>query len=311
MARFKNTNPRHRRQSLREVWRWGIWDRLTGRRRVDPPGPPAPEVEPDLELIRSNDDTPRLTWIGHASFLGTVDGKHILIDPVFARRIGTFFPRYGTPGLEPDDLPPIDLLLVSHSHYDHLDAASVKALPRTTPVVTPLRLGRWFRRRGFRHVEELDRWQSVEVAGLRVTLVPSRHWSRRGVADENATLWGGFVVEGRSATVYHAGDSAYFDGFQEIGRRFPNLDAALLPIGGYKPAWFMEQVHMNPEQAGRAFLELGARTLVPMHWGTFQLTDEPLVEPAERLRTWWQENMDGDESRRLRVLAVGETLFLS
>lgn len=311
MARFKNTDPRHRPHSLGEAWRWGVWDRLTGRRKIEPPGPPAPEVQANTELIHSNGDVPRLTWIGHASFLVTVGGKHVLVDPVFARRIGTFYPRHGTPGLEPDELPPIDLLLVSHSHYDHLDSASVESLPRTTPVVTPLRLGRWFRRRGFRDVEELDRWQSVEVVGLRVTLTPSRHWSRRGIADENATLWGGFVVEGRSATVYHAGDSAYFDGFREIGRRFPNLDAAMLPIGSYKPAWFMEQVHMNPEQAGRAFVELGARTLVPMHWGTFQLTDEPLVEPAERLRTWWQENMAGDESRQLRVLAVGETLVLS
>ncbi len=311
MARFTNPDPRHRPHNLREAWRWGVWDRLTGRRRVEPPGPPAPAVAHDAKLVHANGDFPRLTWIGHASFLVTLDGKHILVDPVFARRIGTFYPRHGLPGLEADDLPPIDLLLVTHSHYDHLDSASVKSLPRTTPVVAPLRLGSWFRRRGFRHVEELDHWQSVDVAGVQVTLTPARHWSRRGIADENRTLWGGYVVAGRSATVYHAGDSAYFDGFAEIGRRFPGLDAALLPIGGYKPAWFMEKVHMNPDQAGRAFLELGARSLVPMHWGAFQLTDEPLLEPAERLRAWWQTHVDGDESRQLRVLAVGETLVLS
>jgi len=158
-------------------------------------------------------------------------------------------------------------------------------------------------------VVELEWWESTEIDGLVVTLVPARHWSRRAVLGTNSSLWGGYVVEFGAQRIYHAGDTAWFDGFTEIGRRFPALLAALLPIGGYRPAWFMEQQHLNPEQAGAAFLELGAGQLVPMHWGTFRLTDEPLAEPAERIREWWRGHGPGDH-RRLRVLAVGETLVL-
>ena len=118
------------------------------------------------------------------------------------------------------------------------------------------------------------------------------------------------MVEGLSTSVYHAGDSGWFDGFAEIGRRFPTLDVAILPIGAYEPQWFMGPYHLNPNQAGRAFLASGARRLVPMHWGSFQLTDEPLAEPAERLRAWWQANLDAEGSRELQVLAIGETLVL-
>ncbi len=309
MARFQNVDPAHRFHSMGMIWRWGVWDRLTGRRRVAPPGPPAPAVEPDLELIRRR-DVSSLTWIGHASFLGTLDGSAFLIDPVFSERVGVFYPRYGRPGFPLSELPPVDVLLVTHSHYDHLDAPSVKALPRTTAVIVPLGLGRWFRRRGFERVLELERWESVEAGGLRVTLTPARHWSRRSPADANKTLWGGFVIEGGGRAVYHAGDSGYFDTFAEIGRRFPGLEAAILPIGSYAPAWFMEPNHMNPEQAGQAFLELGARRLVPMHWGTFQLTDEPISEPIGRLCAWWEKSDPGN-GRRLHAMSVGETLTLS
>lgn len=310
MPRFQNLDPAHRFHSMGAIWRWGVWDRLTGRRRRAPPGPPAPAVEPDLEKIRARDAAASLTWIGHASFYGTLEGTSFLIDPVFSRRIAVFVPRYGRPGFPLSELPPVDVLLVTHCHYDHLDAPSVRALPRSTAVVVPLGLGRWFRRRGFERVRELDRWQSVEVEGLTVSLTPARHWSRRALWDANRSLWGGFVLAGREWSIYHAGDSAYFDTFSEIGRRFPGLDVAILPIGAYAPAWFMERQHMNPEQAGQAFLDLGARHFVPAHWGTFQLTDEPISEPIGRLHAWWDAHAPGD-GRRFFDLAVGETVNLS
>jgi L-ascorbate metabolism protein UlaG (beta-lactamase superfamily) len=165
------------------------------------------------------------------------------------------------------------------------------------------------RRRGCTRVIELGWWQHAEVGDLKVTLVPACHWSRRGIFDTNRVLWGGYVIEGGGHSVYHSGDTASFEGFCEIGRRFPELDAAMLPIGGYQPVWFMEHYHLNPEQAGRAFLDLGARRLIPMHWGTLQLTDEPLCEPVERMRTWWQHN-GPDSSRRLNLLDVGASLRL-
>ena len=305
--RFSNPDPAHRPHGTAAILRWGVWDRLAGRRRVMPPGPPAPRVDPDLPAIRRADGPPRLTWIGHATFLGAAGGAHFLVDPIFSARAGFTYRRFVEPGLSAADLPPLDALLVSHAHYDHLDAASVRAIPRDVAVFVPLGLGAWFRRRGFVRVHELGWWDEAATDRLSVTLVPARHWSRRRLADTNRTLWGGFVVRGGDACFYHAGDSAWFDGFAQIGRRFPGILAAMLPIGSYSPAWFMEHHHLNPEQAGKAFVELGARELVPMHWGTFQLTDEPLAEPVERLRAWWRRESPGRD-RRLRVAAVGETL---
>ena len=141
---------------------------------------------------------------------------------------------------------------------------------------------------------------------MRVTFVPSQHWSRRGLFDTNQTLWGGFVIEGRAARIYHAGDTAYFEGFREIGARFPGIDAALLPIGAYDPAWFMERQHMNPEQAVQAYVDLGARKFVAMHWGTFKLTDEPLDEPPRRLREEWARRALPQEA--LLIPPIGGTL---
>jgi L-ascorbate metabolism protein UlaG (beta-lactamase superfamily) len=152
----------------------------------------------------------------------------------------------------------------------------------------------------------LDWWGSTKVGAVTVHFVPAQHWSRRGLNDVNETLWGGFVVEGSSARVYHSGDTAYFEGFQEIGRRFPGLDAAMLPIGAYDPEWFMEKQHMNPEQAVRAYEDLGARRFLAMHWGTFKLTDEPLDEPPQRLDAEWSRRQLPREP--LHVLAVGESL---
>ncbi len=307
--RFSNLDPRHRPQGFSAVLRWGVWDRLSGRRQIAPPGPPAPRVEPDLALIHSTAPEPRLTWIGHSSFLVSLGGEHVLIDPVFSRRIGWLYRRHGEPGLGVGRLPPLTAVLVSHNHYDHLDTPSLAALRRPLPAIVPLGLGRRLARLGFEDVRELGWWQAAEFGSLRVTLVPARHWSHRVPLDTNRSLWGGFVVERAGVAIYHAGDTADFAGFEEIGRRFPDLAAALLPIGGYEPGWFMGSNHMSPEEAGRSFLALGARHLVPMHWGAFQLTDESLCEPAERLRRWWDRE-GPREGRRLHLLAVGETAVL-
>jgi L-ascorbate metabolism protein UlaG (beta-lactamase superfamily) len=288
--------------------RWAVLDRLTGRRRVAPPGPPASSVEPDLSAIHDPSARPRLTWLGHASVLASLGGASLLIDPVLGRRVARVIRRHGAPPLGADRLPRLSCVLISHNHYDHLDLATLRRLPREVPAVLPRGLGRWLGRRHRRPIVELDWWQSVAIEGLTITLVPARHWSRRGAFDLNRVLWGGFVIEGSGGALYHAGDSAWFEGFAEIGTRFPGLLAALLPIGAYEPAWFMGRNHLNPEQAGEAFLACGARTLVPIHWGSFQLTDEALCEPVERLRAWWEASRPA--GRRLAVLAVGETLPL-
>jgi L-ascorbate metabolism protein UlaG (beta-lactamase superfamily) len=309
-ARFANPDPRHRFHGARAIFRWGVLDRLSGRRRVRAPGPPAPTVEADLAGIRDPGAGPRLTWGGHATFLGTLGESSFLVDPVFSRRVGWLYPRHGRAGLTAAWLPPLAAILVTHNHYDHLDRRSLRQIPKEVPAIVPRGLGRWFARWNRRPTVELDWWQSTEAGGLTITLVPGRHWSRRWVADLNHTLWGGFVIEGGGVRVYHAGDSAMFDGFVEIGRRFPSLAAALLPIGAYEPVWFMGHQHMPPEQAGEAFLSLGAARLVPMHWGAFQLTDEPISEPIGRLRAWWGRHGPRD-GRALAEMAVGETLPLA
>ncbi|TDI46562.1 MAG: MBL fold metallo-hydrolase [Acidobacteria bacterium] len=306
--RYSNQDPEHLPNAFKDVLRWSVLDRLTGKRRRNPPGPPAPSVRAELSRIDTDNPVPRLTWIGHASFLASFGARHFLLDAVFSNKIATVVPRHCPPGLRPGQLPHLAASLVSHGHYDHLDKPSIRALPAAVPVVVPLGLGSLVRGCGRQRVIELDWWESIEFESERVTLVPSRHWSRRGLTDTNRTLWGGYVIETDAGAVYHAGDSGWFDGFAAIGERFPGLLAAMLPIGGYDPAWFMEKHHLNPEQAGRAFLALGARHLVPMHWGTFRLTDEPLIEPVERIRRWWDaRQLPG---KRLHCLSVGETIRL-
>jgi L-ascorbate metabolism protein UlaG (beta-lactamase superfamily) len=290
------------------VFRWGVWDKLTGKRRSSPARAAVPTVAPDLARLAhppAPGEPARLTWLGHASFLLQLDGVSLLVDPALRPSIFGGIDRNVPPGVAIEALPPIDAVLVSHSHYDHLDLPTLERVK--APIVTGLGLERFFRDRRL-FATELGWWASTRVGPVTITFVPAQHWSRRGLADANRTLWGGFVVEGSTATLYHSGDTAAFAGFAEIGTRFP-IDAALLPIGAYDPAWFMEKQHLNPEQALQAFLDLRARTFVAMHWGTFKLTDEPLDEPPRRLEA--ERARLGVPAERVRVLAVGETLEVS
>lgn len=300
MPTFTNCDPDHPPVTFPRFFRWAIWDRVRGRRRIEKPGPPAPQVKPDLELIAKPAKAPRLTWLGHSSFLLQMAGRNILFDPVFSSRLVTFR-RHGRPGLKIAELPPIDLILVSHAHYDHLDAWTIDRLPKSATVVVPLGLGDFFRKRGYRAIGELGWWDGYDLGPLRIHLVPARHWANRSPFDVNTSLWGGFVVEANGYKVYHAGDSSRSPFFREVGQRFPQIDLALLPIGAYEPGWFMEYHHLNPEQAIAAFEDLGARRFVPMHWGTFQLTDESLCAPIERLKKNWRVNHE------LFELAVGQS----
>jgi L-ascorbate metabolism protein UlaG (beta-lactamase superfamily) len=206
-------------------------------------------------------------------------------------------------------MPPVDIVLVTHDHRDHMDLPTLKQLGDGPLYVVPLGNGeRIAKLGGARRVVELDWWQTHETGALSITLVPARHWSMREPWNKNATLWGGYVVRGREGTLYHSGDTAFGDHFTDIGTRMGPIDWAMLPIGGYSPRWVMEPQHVDPIEAARGFAALGARNLFAMHWGTFRLTDEAIGEPPERLRAFWQR--EGLDPATLWVSDVGETRLL-
>jgi L-ascorbate metabolism protein UlaG (beta-lactamase superfamily) len=215
-----------------------------------------------------------------------IGGVCVLTDPIWSDRcspVNFAGPRrVRRPGQTLDALPSVDLLLVSHNRYDHLDLPTLRRVrTRWSPcAATGLGNARHLAKAGIRSVVELDWWQSTELRGARITYVPAQHFSSRGLHDRNHCLWGGFVIEVRGIVVYFAGDSGYCPHFAEIGRKFPRIDLALLPIGAYEPRWFMRRHHVDPQEAVQAHLDLRPRRSLGMHFGTFQLTDEAIDAPA-------------------------------
>jgi N-acyl-phosphatidylethanolamine-hydrolysing phospholipase D len=271
-----------------------------------PRGGAAPAVPWDASAF-SRDTA--VTWIGHASFLVRMDGAAFVTDPIFSHRCSPFSfmgpPRLVPPGVPVSALPRLDFALLSHDHYDHTDRASVRALgARGVRFFVPRGMAGLVRGFGA-EAEELAWWESREVAGVRVHCVPARHFSGRGLLDRNRRLWSGWVVEGPTRRFYHAGDTGYFDGFAEIAQRLGPVDLAAMPIGAYMPREMMKVVHVNPEEAVRAALDLGARRVLGMHFGTFDLADEPLDEPPARFQA--EAARLGLGADRAWVMKIGET----
>jgi len=222
----------------------------------------------------------RVTWIGHASFLLQFADHSVIVDPNWAKWHG-FVKRLREPGLPIKAIPELDLVLVSHAHFDHLHKPSLKILQSRGGIVVPQGSASLVRRLGFPAIHEMKVWEAIEYNNLNVVHTPSHHWGARYLHDIHRD-YGGYLVESGGKSVFHCGDSAWFDGFAEIGRRHGNIDVALMPIGAYD-APSGRDVHLNPEEAVRAFAELGAKVMIPMHYGTFPLGNEPLGEPVERL----------------------------
>jgi len=251
-----------------------------------------------------------LTFIGHSSFFVQTGGKTILLDPNFAQWLFVL-KRLRRPGLRIEDLPPIDLVLVTHAHFDHLHRPSLRAIARHTDrlsgrapsIILPHNVTDLVEDLGFREIIELSRWETCDFDGVRITLVPSQHWGARIIKDAHRA-YGGYVVRSHHDSLYHAGDTAYFDGFRDIGRRL-HPEVALLPIGAYNPPAFRSN-HTSPEDAVRAFVDLGSRWMVPMHYGSFRLSHEPMDEPLKLLA---KEARRAGVQDRVRVLPEGVTAF--
>ena len=253
-----------------------------------------------------------VTFIGHSTFLVRTASTVFITDPVFTQNAGPFGitgPRRVRPAaLAPAQLPTVDFVLLSHNHYDHLQPSSL-ALFEGTPVITALGVGRHLAGSAEPEATELDWWQWASVEDAEITCVPAQHFSARTPWDRNKTLWCGFVVRVDDVTIYFAGDTGYTPQFADIGARFPGIDVALLPIGAYEPRWFMQPVHMNPDEAVRAHLDVQARVSVGMHFGTFQLTDEAIDEPLHALDRAREEH--GVNAGAFTVLDFGETRIFS
>ena len=258
--------------------------------QIRSPREPLQVVRPDLSaLIRAPRSGLRITWLGHNTALIQLQGIRVLTDPVFSGRIspvrGVGPKRFFEAPVPVADLPPVDVVLLSHDHYDHLDMPSIKALePKTRCFVMPLGVGAHLRAWGVPEAKivELGWWQSARpVSGLAVVATPARHFSGRALLDRNKTLWASFALVGRNHRVFFGGDTGYFGGLKHIGHRLGPFDFTLMPIGAYGPGWPL--IHLNPEEAVQAHQDLQGRKMMPVHWGTFNLALHSWTEPAERL----------------------------
>jgi len=306
---FRNPNPAFQRP---DAWtRWSFFARRAWQSLATPRSFAAPRVANDGRALREEAGAPTITWVGHSTLLVQLDGLNILTDPHWGPRASPLSwagpRRLGPPGLAFGDLPRIDVVLISHDHYDHLDRGTVQHLAAAhDPLfLVPLGLGAWFKDNGMAHVEELDWWQERERGGVRFVCAPAQHFSQRTPWDRDRRLWASWAMIGSSRRLYFGGDSGYFDGFAEAGRRLGPFDLAAIAIAAYRPPEIMRFTHTTPEQAMQAFADLGARTFVAIHWGTFDLAEEPLDEPPRRLVAEARRRGIGED--RAWVLEVGET----
>jgi L-ascorbate metabolism protein UlaG (beta-lactamase superfamily) len=294
-------------------WRWQrLW-----KKTPKPEDYHFPIDNNDPPFLRFNRERTTLTWIGHATVFLQLGGKNILTDPHFSERASPVQwagpRRVVPPGLAIKDLPPIDIVVISHDHYDALDKGSIVRLfnregGKMTTFYVPLGLKIWFEDLGINNVVELDWWDNYDHGGLQITPVPVHHWSQRSLISKNKTLWAGWVIASSSFRFFFCGDTGYTPIFHEIGSRLGPFDLSAIPIGAYEPRWFMRYHHISPEEALQIHLDICSRKSVAIHWGTFILTDEPLDEPPKRLKRALKEKQFPREA--FLVLMHGQTIVL-
>jgi L-ascorbate metabolism protein UlaG (beta-lactamase superfamily) len=286
-----------------DLWRWFL---SADSAPEDIPDQPVPVVANSGEYLADPAAPPSLTWIGHASYALQWGGPVVVTDPFFGPRAAVVG-RRAPPAFGPEKIPDGAVVVISHNHYDHLDAESVAALGPRVRFLCPLGLKGILEEMGAVQVIELDWWQSVEIEGARFTCLPAQHWSRRFGQGLNQSLWCAWLIERDGRRVFYGGDSGYFVGFKEFGRLWPGIDIALMPVGAYLPRWFMHYAHMDPAEVLAASRELGARVVVPTQWGVLELGDEPASWPAEALA---QLAAQSDWRGRVVLLPVGGRMGL-
>ncbi len=308
---FTNPEPHHRGEGDFKRWQ-------RERKAQQLPKPPRMGYQRFIaewwQKADFNGSDDRLWFLGHACLLLRIAGKTVLTDPALSERASPlkfYGPKRKTPvAANVADLPPIDYVVLSHNHYDHLDKTTIKKLLRRFPqlkFIVPLGMKTWLVRQGARFVEELDWWQEHTAGDLTFHAVPARHWSMRTPWDRNRSLWCGWVVTNPALRFYFSGDSGYSRQFKEIGQRLGPFDLAAIPIGAYAPRWFMSAQHMDPQQAVMVFSELKCRKAVPIHWGVFELADESLDEPLHELAL--AKEAHADVAPRFLPLKIGQSIL--
>lgn len=279
--RFHNYDPQPERSAW-DVWKW----RFSSNKKEWPEWIESTPQKIPYERV----DGLSATFINHSTFLIQTDGLNILTDPFFSYRASPFTwagpKRVRDAGVRMEDLPPVDIILISHNHYEHMDKPALEKLHRLFPdaaVYTGLGNVPDVLETGFKNVTEMDWWEEAEFKGLKITFVPARHFSARTLRDRNMTLWGGFVLTGRSGNIYFAGDTAKGSHDKMLADKFGGFELAVIPIGAYEPRWFMQYSHVNPEEAVRIHQEINSKFSIGSHFGTIQLTDEGIDEPIEGL----------------------------
>ncbi len=315
---FRNPWPSAEVHGFKDFLKWSLIERRRNPRRPDPDPASFVRTDPAFTIPRGDPEQLTLTWVGHTSFLIQIAGLNVLTDPIWSQRASPVQfvgpRRWVPPAIEFDRLPPIDIVMISHDHYDHLDTNTISRLVERYPAVVwhvPLGLAEFLKRSGARDIIELDWWDENSVAALKLTCVPAQHFSGRTLGRRNQTLWCGWTLRAPERSVFFAGDTALHPEFATIGQRCGPFELAILPIGAYEPRWFMGAVHMNPDDCIKAITQLagaqkGERLLMAAaHWGTFKLTDEPMDEPPALMRELWQAA--GFDPTNLWIMRHGET----